>query len=915
MTVPSFGVISFAAPWALAGLIVLPVVWWLLRRRPPEPHEIAFPPIRLIREIIGAGQSAAAIPPWLLLLRIILVLAVIFAAAGPVFNAGEALPGGGPLILVVDDGWAAAGNWQERQIALRRLIARAERRGRGVVMVTTAIPPTAAGAEAISIMGPAAVMKKASSLTPKPWPTDRAKALAALTANKILMRTISGAPSSVFWLTDGLEETGSKAKAFADGLKALGPVTVIADPPGKLARLLEPPVSEGKKLKLTVRRAWTRGNGEVWLRALGGGHLLARRAVRFKDGERRAETAMTLLPELRNQLERIEIEGEATAGAAVLIDERWRRRPVGLISAAGAEPDQPLLRETYYLSRALEPFTELGRGRLTELLERNFSVLMLTDGGKVGRDASGRLEEWVKGGGVLVRFAGPNLARRALGRDFFLPVRLRGAARAMGGALSWVKPAALAPFPKASPFRGLAIPNDVVIRRQVLAQPSLDLAAKTWARLDDGTPLVTADRRGAGWVVLFHTTANASWSNLALSGLFVDMLKRIVDLSQGVNAAVGAPPLKPIETLDGFGRPTPPPPGALAITAAAFASTRVGPGHPPGFYGGESERRALNLSASLSSPRALASLPPGIARAAYGKSAERDLRPLAFGLALALALVDLMASLGVRGLLGLRRLSRLAGGGALAFVLLAGGETKAQTRTNDASATFARAAANLTRLAYVVTGDPDVDRASREGLDGLTLYVNRRTAAELGEAVGVNVEKDDLFFFPLLYWPVTEGQIPISAAAKARVSAYFSGGGTALFDTRGGGVSLAAMSRLSRSLDLPALAPMPPDHVLTRSFYLLKEFPGRWAGGEVWIEQAGRRVNDGVATVIAGSNDWAAAWAMDEGERPLFQAVPGGAGQREAAFRFGINLVIYTLTGNYKSDQIHAPSILRRLGQ
>ncbi len=908
---PSFGAISFAAPWALAGLAVLPVVWWLLRLRPPPPNEIAFPPIRLIREITGAEQSPAAIPPWLLALRVILVLAVIFGAAGPVFNAGGELPGGGPLVLVIDDDWPAADNWQGRQRALRRLIAQAERRGRGVVMVTTAIRPAGSEAEAVSVLRPAAARKKADALTPKPWPADRTKALTALAANETLIQSLkSGAPGPVFWLADGFEGTGNR-KAFIDGLKALGTVTLITDPPGKLALMLEPPVSEGKKLKLVVRRAWTRGNAEVWLRALGGGHLLARRAVRFKDGDSRAETVMDLLPGLRNQLERIEIEGESSAGAVVLIDERWRRRPVGLISVAGTEPDQPLLRETYYLSRALSPFTELGRGRLAELLERNFSVLVLTDGGKIAGEVSGRLKKWVKGGGVLVRFAGPNLARRVSGEDFFLPVRLRGGGRAMGGALSWVKPVALAPFPKTSPFRGLAIPNDIAIRRQVLAQPSLDLAAKTWARLDDGTPLVTADRRGAGWVVLFHTTANASWSNLALSGLFVGMLRRIVDLGQGVDAAAAATPLGPIETLDGFGRLAAPPPGALAIAAAAFAATRAGPGHPPGFYGDESRRRALNLSASLSSPRALSALPPGITRATYGKSAEMDLRPLAFGLALALALLDLMASSGLRGLRGLRSLLRPAGMGllAVALLVLAGGETKAQT--NDA---FVRAA-TLTRLAYVVTGDRATDRVSRAGLGGLSLYVNRRTAAELGKPVGVDVEKDELSFFPLLYWPVTEDRGPPSVEARARVGSYLSGGGTILFDTRGGAVSLFAMARLSRGLDLPTLVPMPPDHVLTRSFYLLKEFPGRWTGGEVWIEQAGRRVNDGVATVIAGSNDWAAAWALDEGERPLFQAVPGGAGQREAAFRFGINLVIYTLTGNYKSDQIHAPFILRRLGR
>ena len=109
--------------------------------------------------------------------------------------------------------------------------------------------------------------------------------------------------------------------------------------------------------------------------------------------------------------------------------------------------------------------------------------------------------------------------------------------------------------------------------------------------------------------------------------------------------------------------------------------------------------------------------------------------------------------------------------------------------------------------------------------------------------------------------------------------------------------------------------PIPPDHVLTKSFYLLHEFPGRWNLGRLWVEPTEAHVNDGVSSVIVGANDWAAAWAVDDEGRPLFAAVPGGEAQRETALRFGINLVMHVLTGNYKSDQVHVPAILERLGQ
>ena len=82
----------------------------------------------------------------------------------------------------------------------------------------------------------------------------------------------------------------------------------------------------------------------------------------------------------------------------------------------------------------------------------------------------------------------------------------------------------------------------------------------------------------------------------------------------------------------------------------------------------------------------------------------------------------------------------------------------------------------------------------------------------------------------------------------------------------------------------------------------------------MWVERYEGDVNDGVSSVVIGGNDWAAAWALDEQGYPIYPVVPGGERQREMAFRFGVNLAMYALTGNYKADQVHIPAILRRLG-
>jgi hypothetical protein len=182
--------------------------------------------------------------------------------------------------------------------------------------------------------------------------------------------------------------------------------------------------------------------------------------------------------------------------------------------------------------------------------------------------------------------------------------------------------------------------------------------------------------------------------------------------------------------------------------------------------------------------------------------------------------------------------------------------------------------------------------------------------------VAVDPARDELAFFPLIYWPIANGEVAMSDTALRRINDYLKNGGLILFDTRDGGASgFANFNRVARGIDITRLIQVPPDHVLTKAFYLLQQFPGRWASGSVWVEEGQGRSNDGVSSVVVGSNDWAAAWAVDESGQPLYATVPGGQRQREFAYRFGVNLVMYALTGNYKSDQVHVPAILERLGQ
>ena len=643
----------------------------------------------------------------------------------------------------------------------------------------------------------------------------------------------------------------------------------------------------------------------------------------------------------------------SSAGAVYLLDSRSQRRRVGLVGSEGSEEAQPLLSPTYYLERALAPFAEVTRAHTAnldhataDLVAGSPSIIILSDVGRLAGPVRERLRAFVEKGGMLIRFAGSRLEQ---GGDALLPAPLREGGRSLGGTMTWASPQTPAPFEQDSPFSGLTIPGDVTVSQQLLSDPSaMPHEAKVWARLMDGTPLVTAARRGAGMLVFFHITGNPDWSNLPISGLFVEMMQKILELSplqlaQASGDAEAAKPaesaaspgqddlLKPWRVLDGFGKLAEPSERAKAISHADIDAARSTAAHPAGLYGPQNALHAINAVRDGDTLEPL-KLPPNARVRVFADAKTVALTPWVYLLALLLFLADgVICALFLQS--GAVRWRKPAAA-VLAFALLAGltaPGARAEPAKDAAAATdFALQASLDTRLAYVVTGNDETDRISRAGLSGLSKVLNARTAVEPGEPMGIDPARDELVFFPLIYWPVLPAAEPLPDRVLAKVDAYMKQGGLIVFDTKNDGAFSGTLSsgtatplgQLLGKLDIPPLQRMPEGHVLTKAFYLLQSFPGRWDNGDPWVEaqaeaadSAKRGVkSDGVSSIIVTSNDLAAAWALDDSDRPMFATVPGGEEQREMSYRVGVNIVMYALTGNYKADQVHVPAILERLG-
>src|SRR5215207_2268054 len=346
--------LTFAAPLVLTALAALPAIWLLLRVTPPQPQRIAFPPLRILMDLLPQRETPARTPWWLLALRLAIAALLILAAAGPIWNPVASGGSRAPLLLVVDNGFTAAHDWRQRSALGLERVEVAGREGRIVAVLATAERPTE-----IEGLAPAAAAERLRAVKPQPHLVNRAAQLDSIE------RFLKATPDAeIVWISDGI--AGVDGASFIEGMSRMTsarPMNVVAL---ERAPALALAGSENAAAHLTahVVRAEPNGRDTGVLRALDLKNLpLADARFTFDPGAMATEARFELPIEMRNAIARIEILGEGSAGAVTLLDERGKRRRVGLVFGGTSDQAQPLLAPTYYLSRALLPYAEVREGR------------------------------------------------------------------------------------------------------------------------------------------------------------------------------------------------------------------------------------------------------------------------------------------------------------------------------------------------------------------------------------------------------------------------------------------------------------------------------------------------------------------------------------------------------------------------
>ncbi len=910
-----FATLGFAAPWILLGLLVLPVLWIILRATPPAPIRHIFPAVVLLLGLLDKSHTSDRSPWWLLLLRCLALSGVIIGMAGPVLNRQETVKTGRPLLILLDGSWASGRDWLQKIEQVENELKDAERASQNVALMLLTAPKKLEFLPADILRGRMASMK------PRAHDPDWSQTIAVVQA------AISEKFDTI-WFSDGLAHRDQKNRLLSI-LQDRGEVSVYNSQAPLFT--LSGVILLEDSFAVDVHRLSDMSESDFVLLVegvdpAGNSAVLARIEHGFEQGKTDARVEISLPPELRNRITQFSIEAQRHAGARFILANELRRTEVAVFSGRSDSEVTELLKPSHYVKRALVGNAEILSGQMADILLANPDMILLTD--IVTVESAEDVEAWVQDGGTLLRFAGPRLAGAK--PDIFLtdplmPVILRHGGRRLDGAMSWGSPKEVAPFEEDSPFAGLDIPPDLRVYAQVVAEPGPELSGKVIASLQDGTPLVTRTQLGLGQIVLVHVTANAEWSNLPLSGLFPKLLQRLArrdNLSVDIQDLAGQT-WTPVKILDGFGLLSNTQ-SLVGVEGSVLEEGRFNAKMPPGIY--EFGAGVISRNLALNSDALEAMEWPGDVVLKQSSIAERDLAGFFLSMAVFIMFLDILASLRISG--------RLHIGAALCLALFLVHPAPPVSAQNTILSEIALTQEMV--LGHVLTGDSAVDQIANEGLYGLSKVMGERTSVEPGQPVGIFLEKDELAFFPLIYWPVSASQPLPSQQAFEKLNIYLKTGGVILFDTLDGDLARSggqgqvnrALQKLTEALNIPRLETVPNDHVLTRSFYLLQDFPGRHRGSQLWVQASKmhsetseelpfRILNDGVTPVLIGGNDWAAAWALDEAgvaKYPVGRGY-GGERQREMAYRFGVNLIMHVLTGNYKSDQVHVPELLERLGQ
>ncbi len=846
---------SFAAPWAFAALLALPLLWWLLRLTPPRPKRVLFGAFPLLKNLQTTQQITARAPWWLWLLRLILAATIITAAAHLQYNAptDQADADNTALILVTDNSAAAAANWPWLQSQTQRVLADAAQNNRAVLWLTTT------GKNKYGLQLASTVAAQIATAQPSPWPANLTELTDQLANNAI-------APDAeIIWLNSGAYP--DFPSELTDALANYSKLTVL-QAPAQLAWL-----SNWQNHAVTVERFNQNPQaGQLnWLDAQG--HLLSSQSFDWPAAQTRLTIPANFPADKSHLIHAVQLAGQSHAGAMWLLDPPGLP-PSGIVKPSATHYSTPLLNPIYYLNNALQTLGAKPQiDELAVLLNQHLPIIMLPD---IVLDATQQnaVHTYIAQGGLLIRWLGP--ATLPALDDTLYPIPFLRQLRNSNSLTEHADILTAQAWPAHSALQAVPLPGDLTFAKVMDLLPA-NPNVTVLGSLQNQTPWLASQKIGKGQLIAIYTSATPEWSNLPITPLMPNLIAALLqqaDIDQITTEPINRSDFVMQQMVNAFGQIVKPTSPALILNNDTNIIT---PATPPGKYQNNTATRFLNLGANWQGLMPFDHWPANT-QFDYRTTppASQDYSGYLWLAALCLLLIDSYVTLSMRGLL-----PRWPHGKSLAALGLLLILWAPQAHAADEMG-----------LGYL--GPPQ--QPLQQALTTLQQNLNTRTTATFSAPIAVEPNTADLALFPVLFWqPTTSALAPNAAPAMQN---YLSKGGMLVIFAGDDAQNLAT---ITKNLQLPALQTLPANHVLWHSFYLLQA--GAWLTQPIWLDQIAVNHESQIASVIILPAD-----LLDK------MADPANT-DRETAVRLFINVMIYALTGDYKSDQVHLPYILERLGQ
>lgn len=898
--------ITFLNPWLLAAFITLPLLYFVLRMLPPPPKDIVLATTRFLEKLTTQKRTTSKTPWWILLLRMLILACFILAFAHPVIKPDQEIRISNPLLLVLDNDWAAAQNWDQIRDSAANVIATAADADIPVALALTTPAIGQTNPRLFPLEDAQSALNRLPSLTPMPYEGTPDELVGLLNDSPLQMNDMD-----VVFISSGVRTQGSQAliqmlASFTNAHlitpePAELPFTLSQDQirlaKGRTEFMIERVAPAAPSQNFTILGQDTRDIITAQYNGQFSGNALA---ATLDISEQQEEDIRPVA--------RYKIAGQSHAASLILQSGTPQQKRVGIATKEGQNPDLSLTQATSYLSKALSPYAKVSFDTAQQLVEKtsSYEVLIFPDVNTLELRQLDALEKWIAQGGILIRFSGDAMAQRDI-----LPVatKMQLGVRALGGDITWEDAPTLDAFPSTSPLYGLEIRDRLTIRKQLLADPALLDENYVWAFLSDNTPFITARQIDNGFVTVIHTSADPSWSDFPLTGLYVDILQRILDLADSPLSAFNAEDnarglFKPLAVLDGTGQlknNTALLNNLAGFDASNLENIRPSSLTPPGLYSFQGKIVALNLGARLPALKPISALASSFTSSSQlTNEARYDFKPALLKLAIALFALDWLLMIYLMRFSG-RSLRRIAPLALIITLCVLLSDTPAYAQ-DESDLPYIQDV----HFAYVETRDLTLNTTVERGLENLIDVLVARTSIEPVSVVPINLNEDPILFYPFLYWRVAPLAEPLSAEAKTKIQNYMSNGGLIIVDFGNpaaidfGATEMQSFLQTLEGVTLPPLRQIEDAHALKRSFYLLDTMYGAYSSPTTWVSYDSENPDTSVAALILGGNDWASAWAR---------------GTDDMAMRTGVNMTMYALTGNYKTDQLHLETILERLGQ